>query len=441
MIFNKNGCIILIIGAVIVTVCFAFGSSLFGSPALSAGFLSDGPGSWISGSGNASGQAVVEGNTRFALDMYRALRTDPQYTDSNLIFSPYSISTTFSLMYEGASGKTADEIQTVFSLPENPAVLRLGNAYVYEALNNPDAGYVLSTANALWVDKSYVFLPEYLATAEQYYHANTRYADFKNQPEESRQVINHWTEQRTENKIHDLIPAGFITNLTPLVVTDAVYFRGTWEKEFNKNETTDAPFMAPDGTRPMVRMMQRGDHQALYGYVDTTSYQALELPYAATRENKLSMLVILPKGNNLNSVEESLSAGQIESIRKSLSKRWVHVYFPKFSLDTTCDLPGILGDMGMPTAFGMEANFSGMDGYGSDMLFIENAIHKATIEVNEEGTEAAAATAVVMALKGPGPQPEQPIVFRADHPFIFLIQDKESGNILFMGRVVNPLGS
>ena len=431
----QYGGIILILCAIILVVCCVFGSSP-GSPTLPALILPDPLGPGISGSVSASEQAVTEGNTRFALDFYRSLRTNPRYADSNIFFSPYSMSTAFSLAGEGARGKTADEIRTVFHLPENPATRREGNARISEALNNPQAGYTLHTANALWAEKSYPFLPEYLATAAQYYHADATNVDFISHPEESRQEINRWTEAKTENKIHDLIPTGVITPLTRLVITNAVYFRGTWEKEFNKDETTDAPFRKLDGTKPQVRMMQRGDHQSIFGYVDTWTYQAIELPYTSTGGKHLSMLVILPKGDDLTSVENSLSPGQIAGIRKSLTSRWVKVYFPKFSLDTTYALPGILGTMGMPTAFGGGADLSGMD--GSQMLSIGDAIHKATIDVNEEGTEAAAATAVAVTLKGDGPQPEKPPEFRADHPFIFLIQDTESGNILFMGRVVNP---
>lgn len=390
-------------------------------------------------SGTASEQAVTEGNTRFALDLYRTLRTNTRYTDSNLFFSPYSMSTVFSLTCEGARGKTADEMRTVFHLSENATIRREGNARIYEALNNPDAGYTLNTANALWAEKSYPFLPEYITTAGQYYHANASNVDFISHPEESRQEINRWAEEKTENKIHNLIPAGVIDPTTRLVIANAVYFRGTWEKEFNKFETTDAPFRKPDGTKPMVRMMQRGDHKATFGYVDTWTYQAIELPYTSTGGKHLSMLVILPKGDDLKSVEDSLSPGQIAGIRKSLSTQWVKVYFPKFSLDTTYALPGILGGMGMPTAFTYDADLSGMD--GSQKLYIADAIHKATIDVNEEGTEASAATAGVIVEKGPGSQPRQPPEFRADHPFLFLIEDTDSGNILFMGRVTNPQGT
>jgi len=432
---NPHGYILLAMCAIIIAIFLLLGTSTgtLLPPALFPTVTHAGL------SGTTYEQAVTEGNNQFALDLYRTLRTSPEFTNSNLFFSPYSMSAAFSLACEGARGKTADEMKMVFHLQENATIRQLGNARISDALNDPHAGYTLRTANALWAEKTYPFLPEYIATARQYYHANASNVDFISQPEESRQAINRWVETNTENRIHDLILPGVIDPMTRLVITNAVYFRGTWEKEFNKDETTDAPFRTPDGSPITVRMMQTGDHKATFGYVDTWAYQALELPYNSSGGKKLSMLVILPKGDDLKPVEEGLSAEQIAGIRKSLSTRWVKVYFPKFFLKTTYDLPGTLISMGMPTVFSRDADLSGMD--GSKDLFIGDAIQKAVIDVNEEGTEAAAATAVIVTLKGDGPRPEQPPEFRADHPFLFLIEDTDSGAILFMGRVMNPRGT
>jgi len=276
-----------------------------------------------------------------------------------------------------------------------------------------------------------------MGTASQYYNANTTNLDFINKPEESRATINQWVEQKTENKIHDLIPSGAINSATRLVITNTIYFKGTWIKQFDKNNTKPMDFyVSPNKTVP-VQMMQRTDEDAVYNYADTDSVQMLEMPYAYGNGKELYMVVILPEKNNLTPAGTGLDPQQLSHLQNLSTPRRVMVYFPKFKIETEYRLPATLASMGMPTAFTVSADFSGTD--GAKDLFISDVIHKAYIDVNEEGTEAAAATGVIFwktAVRNDSPIP----VFKADHPFVILIRDKETGTILFIGQVTNPNG-
>jgi serpin B len=379
--------------------------------------------------------SVVAGNNRFAFDLYRILANDS--ASDNLFFSPYSISSALAITYEGARGTTAEEMGAVMHLPENDTLRREGFAGVNTGINSPDSGYTLRTANALWAEETYPFLPDYIGTAGRYYSANATNLDFISTPEDSRQTINRWVEEQTEEKIKDLLPAGSIDPMTRLVITNAIYFKGTWVKQFDPNETRDADFrVAPDETL-RVQMMERTDEDAVYGYAQTDTLQVLSMPYAHESGEELSMLVILPKDENLTAAESALDKDTISELQASLASQRVKVYFPKFTLETEYGLPGTLAAMGMPTAFTGAADFSGMD--GTKNLFISDVVHKAFVDVNEEGTEAAAATGVVMNLAS-APMEDDTPTFRADHPFVFLIQENETGNILFIGRVTNPAG-
>ena len=386
-----------------------------------------------------STRAVAVANNRFAFDLYSRLAKDHEYTGGNLFFSPFSISSALALTYEGAKGKTADEIRSVFYFPENDTARRRGFSDLNAGINNGDTSYSLRTANALWAEKTYPFLAEYVSTAERSYGAKTTNLDFKGHPEDSRITINTWVENKTEDRIKDLIPAGVIDPMTRLVITNAIYFKGDWVMQFDKNETADAEFRTEPGKTVKVPMMQRTDEDAVYLYAENRDLQMLSIPYEHTTGKELSMVVLLPKSDNLTTTEASLNADTLSALQQSAASRRVMVYFPKFTLKTKYSLPDVLGAMGMPTAFTGNADFSGMD--GTKNLLISDVIHQAFVDVNEEGTESAAATAVVMKLGAMPAKPEPVPVFRADHPFIFLIQDDETGSILFIGRVINPTGS
>lgn len=379
---------------------------------------------------------VVDANNRFALDLYAKLTQDPENKESSVFFSPFSISSALAIVYEGARGTTADEIQSIFHFPKDDATRRAGFAGIISGINSGDADYTLSTANALWAEQTYPFLPEYTSTAERYYSARVTNLDFKNNTEASRLTINNWVEDQTNNRIQDLVPSGALDNSTRLVITNAVYFKGTWGTQFDKAQTKQDIFSVSPGTTTSVQMMQMTGEGAVFPYKEADLFQALEMPYAHESGKQLSMLVILPKGNNLAAVESSLNTLDLPGLRESLRSERVDVYFPKFRLETTYNLPDTLASMGMPIAFTDSADFSGMD--GTHDLAISDVIHKAFIDVNEEGTEAAAATGVEMRATGMISRPVPIPVFRADHPFLFMIVDDETGSILFMGRVMNP---
>ena len=383
---------------------------------------------------SASG-SVVEANNQFALDLYARLS---EGEDGNIFFSPFSISSALAITYEGARGNTADEIQSVFHFPENSTLMREEFAGIIAGINSGSSAYTLRTANALWAEQSFSFLPEYISTADRTYGAKTTNLDVTTRPDESRVTINRWVEEQTEDKIRDLLPAGSINSQTRLVITNAIYFKGSWVKQFDEEKTTEEDFRTGTGTTVRVPMMQRTDEDAIYRYGETGTLQVLARPYESDSGKQLSMLVLLPKGDNLATAEQSLGAMNLSELQQNLTSRRVVVYFPKFTMETKYSLPRTLSAMGMPTAFTGAADFSGMDGRKD--LFIDDVIHQAFVDVNEEGTEAAAATAVVMRMTSM-PVEEPVPVFRADHPFIFLIQDDETGNILFMGRVADPIST
>lgn len=429
----------LLIGAVAVLGLGGFFSAITGD------FLQPGdvqrPGSstgyWGAGNGSALSdeQSVAWASNQFGLDLYRALSASPGSRNENLFFSPYSISAVFALVYEGSRGKTAEEIQSVFHIPKNTTSLRLGYAGISGSLVDPRPAS-LSATNAFWAEKTYPFLPEYTSIAGKYYRVNVSSVDFIGHPEASRLAINRFVEESTDNRIHAILPPGTIDGWTRLVITNTIIFDGTWAKAFNRDETADAPFTTLSGDKKTVPLMARGDQDTYLGYYETRTYQALKLPYDEAGGRNLSMIVILPKSHDLNAVEKSLSVQEIAKIERSLSSQRIVVYLPKFSFESDIPrLPDFLGGLGMPTAFSADADLSGMD--GTQYLFIRDAVHKATIKVNEAGTKATAATVAVVALKGGG-EPRRYPVFRADHPFLFLITDRESGMIFFMGRVADP---
>jgi serpin B len=285
----------------------------------------------------------------------------------------------------------------------------------------------------MWAEKTYPFLPEFSRIAQNYYNAGTINLDFMSQPDASRERINTWVEDKTNNKIKDLLPAGSITPDTKLVITNALYFKGTWVNQFSKDRTKVDKFVLPTGKSVDVQMMQTFQAEG-YNYAEYGRMQFLEMPYKHNSRNELSMLVVLPKGQSLAETDTYLAGHGLSDVKSKLISQNVMVYLPKFRIETTYSLVNNLKAMGMPQAFSSNADFSGMDGRGD--LSISDVRHKTYIDVDEEGTEGAAATEIGWRAMGVNYTP--PTVFRADHPFIFFIQDKETGAILFMGRVMNP---
>ena len=371
-------------------------------------------------------EEVIDANNKFAFDLYSEL---DKSENGNIFYSPYSISAALAMTYEGAKGQTADEIKSVFHFPENN-VLRPNFAAIYNGINKKNKEYQLSTGNALWAQQDYSFLQNYLTTVETYYGGKAANLDFVGKTEESRQTINSFIEEQTSNKIKDLLPQGFVDSMTRLVLTNAIYFKGTWNWEFDKSNTREQDFKITQDNVIQVPMMYMKNDKAKFNYLDNDNLQILELPY---KGDNISMLILLPK-DNLESIGSSLTKEKLEEWKNQMNEEKLDaIYLPKFEFDTKYFMKETLEAMGMPAAFDSSlADFSGMTGQKD--LFIGFVIHQAFIKVDEQGTEAAAATAVGMNLTS---MPQQNI-FRVDHPFIFIIQDKNTGNILFLGKVINP---
>lgn len=372
-------------------------------------------------------QRLVRDNSAFALDLYDHLRTG----EGNLFFSPYSVSTALALAYAGARENTAKEIADAVHFSLDPNRLHPAFAELQAGLNKvQEAGEIkLHVANSLWPQKGYGFLPEYLSLAETSYDSHITPVDFTRDKEEVCATINKWVEAKTANRIRNLVQPDALGDPMFLVLVNAIYFKGAWKEEFDPEDTRDDVFYLSPKQSVQASFMRQ---QEEFRYAQFASMQIVELPY---RGDELSMLILLPaRIEGLQQLEESLSTKSLDLWRTRLQCRTVEVFLPKFRIVYGTQLTKTLGAMGMKDAFVYgTANFAGMDGR-PDWLFIGGVIHKAFVEVNEEGTEAAVATAVGML----GGLPAKPPEFRADHPFLFLIQDNRTGSILFLGRVVDP---
>lgn len=374
---------------------------------------------------------LVDGNSAFAFGLYQALRE----ADGNLFYSPYSISLALAMTYAGARGETEKQMTDTlhFDLLQNrlhPAFnnldLELGRRG-QGAKGKDGEGFRLHIVNAIWGQKDFKFLPEFLDLLAENYGAGLRTLDFMKASEQSRIIINKWVSDQTEERIKDLIPQGTIDELTRLVLTNAIYFNAAWQYPFEEDATSNSAFYLLNGDKITVPMMRQAES---FGYAEGDGYQVVELPYDG---RELSMLVLLPQTNRFELFEESLNAQRVDDIVKNLNTREVVLTMPKFEFESSFGLKKTLTAMGMPVAFSAGADFSGMT--GNPDLFIGEVLHKAFVSVDEAGTEAAAATAVIMELTA---MPGEPVEVTIDRPFIFLIRDIESATILFIGRVVNP---
>jgi serpin B len=373
-------------------------------------------------------KAFVTGNTTFAFDLYAKLKDLPQVKQAggNLFFSPYSISTALAMTAAGARGATATQMASVLHVQGDAGAA----GQLHKSLQGgaEKGGYQLNIANALWGQKGFSFLESFLSTTKSGYGAGLNEVDFARSGEASK-TINTWVEQQTKGKIKELISPGVLGAQTRLVLTNAIYFKGDWASKFKKENTADADFSVVPGKNVRVPLMNQ---KGTFAYGETDQLQVLSLPY---KGETLSMLVLLPKEkSSLAIVERELDAKGLETVLGRLSEQEVQVYLPKFKL--TCgplELNDTLVALGMKDVFNPNAaDFSGMD--GKKDLFISDVVHKAFVEVNEEGTEAAAATGVVMRATAVRTTP----VFRADRPFMFLIRENQTGSILFIGRMMNP---
>lgn len=364
----------------------------------------------------------------FAVDLYRALARQ----DGNLVLSPYSVAVALAMTRAGALGPTADEMDRVlhasvskgldpgFNALEQALAKRPGKYKV----DDQELDLELSTANRLWGQKDFQFEAPFLDRLAVYYGAGMQIVDYKTAPEPARKTINDWVATRTRDRIKDLIPEGVIDQLTRLVLTNAIYLKASWLHKFD--DAAPAPFHRADGSDVQAPLMHLSE-ALRYGSGD--GYRAVELPYAGG----LSMVAIVPDAGKLSALEKGLDGARLRTVIDGLKGTQVNLWLPKFKFRSKALLKDVLGELGMPLAFTGDADFSGMT--RQERLEIADVIHEGFIALDEKGTEAAAATAVVMRATA---APAEPVELRIDRPFLFLIQDQATGAILFMGRVLDP---
>ena len=369
--------------------------------------------------------SIAKGNNSFAFDLYKQLRSE----EGNIFISPLSIRTALAMTYGGARGDTALQMADVlyFSLDQEKFHADMG-ALLGDLKESGSKGiYELYIANALWGQRGYEFLDEFLKLIRKNYDSRLRRVDFISATEQARETINAWVERKTKGKIRNLIQKGIISYLTRLVLTNAIYFKANWKTQFKEEDTENAAFRLLSGdVVDAPFMFQEGK----FRFLETADFQALEMPYAGDR---LAMTIFLPRNlRGIKKFEKSLTAENLDNWLGVMQERAVIVYFPRFKVSSKFDLVEVLKSLGMVDAFSIvKADLSGIN--GTRELFISAVVHKAFVSVNERGTEASGATGVVIDL---GMTP----AFRADHPFLFLIRDVQSGAILFIGRVTNPHG-
>jgi serpin B len=384
---------------------------------------------------------AVDGNA-FGLALYGHLVrvTEKEQDAGNLFFSPTSIHTALAMTYAGASGRTAEQMRETLRFELDGESLHAAVGGLGTRLSSPPLTrekkppYELSVANALWGQEGYELNSGFLSLVRNSYHAPFGLLNFADS-EDARKTINAWVAEETREKIQDLVPPRVLSRRTRLVLTNAIYFKSSWRTPFSEELTEIEPFHVASGREVRVPLMHDTDH---YDYAEHESLQVLRLPYAG---RELSMIVLLPTARDgLSAIEADLSEETLATWLKPLRGARVEVAIPKFEFTSEFRLEKILPAMGMRDAFDVtDADFSGMSSRGERELFISACLHKAFVAVDEEGTEAAAATAVVMNIRS-APDPGKPKVFRADHPFLFLIRHEPTGAIIFMGRVVNPEG-
>jgi len=370
---------------------------------------------------------VAEANTAFGTSLYRQLRA----TEGNLFFSPYSISTALAMTYGGARGQTQREMAEIlnFDMDQEKHHRAFSGLQSWMEAVQKKGAVRLSVANSLWCQRDEVFLKEFLGTMKRHYQAGLHSVDFARETEASRRAINTWVEKETERKIKDLIRPGVLDRYTRLVLCSAIYFRGNWASRFPEKRTKDADFfVTADRTVKVPMMTQKAD----FRWQKLDGLSAVDLPY---KGGQLSMVVLLPaKADGLPELEATLTRDRLEGWMTKLDRGTsseVVVSLPRFTTTCQFELSEALEAMGMPSAFS-NADFSGMT--EKPGLRITHVLHKAFVEVNEEGTEAAAATAVVMKRESI----QCAFEFRADHPFLFLIREKQTGSVLFIGRISDP---
>uniref|UniRef100_A0A1A8U1P1 Leukocyte elastase inhibitor n=1 Tax=Nothobranchius furzeri TaxID=105023 RepID=A0A1A8U1P1_NOTFU len=382
----------------------------------------------------ASSTPLSKANTSFSLALFKKL--GEKDNSSNVFFSPLSISSALAMVMLGARGNTASQMSESLKTLDLRDGVHSSFGHLLSELNRSDAPYALSVANRLFGEQSYQFVQDYLEETRKYYKAELQTMDFIHNTETARLTINSWVEKETQGKIKDILDQGAVNGLTKLVLVNAIYFKGNWNKQFNESATRDASFRINKNSSKQVKMMHQKSKFPLT-YISEAACQVLEMPY---KGKELSMLIFLP-----NNIEDSTTG--LEKLESVLSYEnfveWtrpdmmdeveVQVGLPRFKMEEKYDMKAVLMSMGMVDAFDMgKSDFSGMS--PANDLFVSEVYHKAFVEVNEEGTEAAAATAAVMMLRCA----LRPAAFIADHPFLFFIRHNPSNSVLFAGRYCSP---
>ncbi|MEA5472027.1 serpin family protein [Spirulina sp. 06S082] len=372
-------------------------------------------------------EKVVQDNTTFAVDLYQQLRNQ----EGNLFFSPFSTSAALAMTYGGARSTTATEMANVlhFNLPSEQ--FHAGFADILQNFENYFSE-TLKIANRIWVQKDYSLLDDFVALTRDRYQAPLAQLDLQNQPESSRQTINHWVSQKTNEKIQEAISEGIINSLTRLVLTNVIHFKGLWASSFATENTQERPFQIDRDRWIDIPMMY---HERVFAnYKEYPDLQVIELFY---RNSPITMIILLPREfGGLIQLEEQVTVDNLRQWFLDLEdseSASIEVFLPRFKMESDLLLKETLIEMGMPQAFGSQSDFSGINGDKS--LYIQEVVHKAFIDVNERGTEAGASTSVIVGTRGITERHQ----FKADRPFLFLLVDKFSNSILFMGRVTNPL--
>lgn len=370
------------------------------------------------------------GLNQFSLDIYQA--TLPE--DDNHFISPASISTAFGLVYGGARGSTADEIGHVLHYPFAPAAFAAANGELLGTMSLAATGRTLSVNNSLWVQEDFELLPAYVEQMEKYYSAGLQRVNYQSDPEAALKKINGWAEKKTNDRIKNLLSPSNITPSTTNILVNTIYLKSDWAEIFAKDETKDGPFTLANGERLEVPLMKL---RASFQSYEMAGVQVIALPH---RGYETEMLIFLPKSHNgLTGFEKSLTSAKlaewIEALHQSPVQDMI-VTLPKFKLETRSELSEALQEMGMEKSFSDDADFSAM---ANSPLKIDKVIHQTFLEVDEKGSEAAAATALsILVVSGARGPEAKPIIFSADHPFFFLIRDRRTAAIIFMGRLAKP---
>jgi serpin B len=369
-------------------------------------------------------KTLPERSAYFAFDLMRALPSD----DKNLVFSPFSISTALAMTYAGAREQTMEEMAATLYFDRDQEAFHAGYGVFLQDIRSMGGEDVqISLANRLWAQSGYHFLPAFFQQLDTHYGSGVEQVDFRGDREPIRLGINQWVMDQTRDKIPDLIAPGVLTEDTRLVLVNAVYFLAKWAAVFDKDNTYAGSFRKADGGESTADYMQR---RGRYPYVEGDGFRAVEMAYA---DGNFSMVVVLPDaGQSLDQFLGDFDAGDFREAGRQMRHTLLDLHIPKFKIESGMDLEKVLSAMGMPRAFSNRAEFSGMT--GDDTLKIDKVIHKAMIEVQEAGTEAAAATAVVMIQKT-SIDLDEPVLFKADRPFLFFIRDNRHHSILFMGQV------